>query len=180
MLLSVWRLQAAEAFLQHYEVGRVRASEAHSIAASATLLFEASVAPELELIFCRGPEWESGVAHVFALAPTPGHMLGPDARRAGADAAGPSSSGGGHGAGQPQREPGAAGEGGASAGSDAGAETYLRQMAAVAQSSLAGAVQATCGRLRRREHAHARSPAQECPHGCRTSGGCASVWRVPA
>jgi hypothetical protein len=150
------RLQAAEAFLQHYEVGRVRASEAHSIAASATLLFEASVAPELELIFCRGPEWESGVTHVFALAPTPGYVPGPEARRAavrraGADAAGPVSSGGGHGAGQP----GAAGEGGASAGSDADAETYLRQMADVAQSSLAGAVQATCGRLRRREHARA-------------------------
>ncbi|KAK9843439.1 hypothetical protein WJX81_002680 [Elliptochloris bilobata] len=65
-------LQAAQAFLDHREVGRVRAAEAPRIAGAATLLFEARVAPGM----------------------------------------------------------------------------YLRQLADVAQSSLAGAVQATHGRLR--------------------------------
>ena len=133
--------QAAEAFLEHSEVGRVRAAEAPRIARGAALLFEARVALELEALFCRWPEWEAGVSHVFALAPVA-------ERRAGA---GPAASDAHPGAFEDRGSDGpaeAAGDGPGGACGSSEVEAYLQDMAAVAQSSLAGAVQATYGRLR--------------------------------
>ena len=135
--------QAAEAFLEHSEVGRVRTAEAPRIARGAALLFEARVAPELEALFCRGPEWEAGVAHVFALAPVAEGRAGagpatPDIHPGECEDRG--SDGDGEAAGAED------GLGGACSSSEV--EAYLQDMAAVAQSSLAGAVQATYGRLR--------------------------------
>lgn len=135
--------QAAKAFLEHSEVGRVRTAEAPRIARAAALLFEARVAPELEALFCRGPEWEAGVSHVFALAPIP-------ERQAGAGPATQDTHPGeceDQGSNGPEEAAGA-GDGPGGTGGSGEVEAYLQDMAGVAQSSLAGAVQATCGRLR--------------------------------
>ena len=124
-------------------MGRARTAAAPRIARAAALLFEARVPPELEALFCRGPEWEAGVSHIFALAPV-------SERQA---RAGPAQS-----ETHPEQDDrggsncpdGAveAGRGSGGAGDDGVAEAYLHDMAEIAQSSLGGAVQATYGRLR--------------------------------
>ena len=122
----------------------MRTAEAPRIARGAALLFEARVAPELEALFCRGPEWEAGVSHLFALAPVA-------ERRAGAGPATPDAHPGAcedrGSAGTGEAAPGA-GDVPGGAGGSGEVEAYLQDMAGVAQSSLAGAVQATYGRLR--------------------------------
>ena len=135
--------QAAEAFLTHNEVGRVRAAEAPRIAHAAALLFEARVAPELEALFCRGPEWEAGVSHVFALAPVAERQAGAGPARSETHPGGCADRGG-----DGPGDAAGAGDGPGGAGGSGEVEAYLQDMAAIAQSSLAGAVQATYGRLR--------------------------------
>lgn len=163
------------AFLANQEVERARASETDHITESATLLFETRVAPELESIFCRGPEWESGVAHVFVLAPISPQAEAQSDQSAGrqegmwdtrhlAASAGTSPMQRGPGGGeaeagyqdrvrvgcQPEPDGLKAGKGGAAGqrAEDAEEETYLQQLAEIAQIPVVGAVQATHGRLR--------------------------------
>ncbi len=153
----------------------MRASEADRITESATFVFEARVAPELESIFCRGPEWESGVAHIFVLAPVSAQAAAESDQSAGrqegmwdtrhpAASAGTSPTQRGPGGGeaeagyqdrvrvgcQPEPDGLQAGKDGAAGQreEDAEVETYLQQLAEIAQISLANAVQATYGRLR--------------------------------
>lgn len=68
------------------------------------VLFDGRVASDLEAIFCRGSEWDSGAEHIFIFKATP-HAT--------------------------SRE----------------VDEYLTQLAAMAESSLAGALQATHGKI---------------------------------
>ncbi len=59
-------LQAADQFLSNAAVqGVVDHTSANATPRNSVVLFEGRVASDLEAIFCRGSEWDSGAEHAF-------------------------------------------------------------------------------------------------------------------
>lgn len=72
-MLPAVAMQAADTFLGHPAVqGAVAAEKGVRLDGSLNLTLEGQVEAELEGIFCRGSEWETGgVEHVFLLQALP-------------------------------------------------------------------------------------------------------------
>ena len=133
-----WLLsQVADAFLGHAAVQESLAQGMDSgrCEGALSISFEGQVEAELEAVFCRGPEWDAGLEHLFLFQASPVRPKTWAMQRL-------------HTAVQQCRAWVFAARQAPPDSSEEEVDGYLLDLAALAQSSLAGALQSTHGRVR--------------------------------